>query len=572
VTETLSSRADAVRVLTAPGAPYEMVPYTRDGVTRREWLHAPRSLRAVLEASLAHGDRPFLVLDDEVWSYADHHRAVAALADHLAREVGVGAGDRVGIAMRNLPEWSVALFAVTALGAVAVPFNAWWGAAEMAAMLAETAPVAMVVDAERAARLAAATPTPPPTLVARPDGPPPLGIDLGAILAASTAVELPPADVGPDDVATLFTTSGTTGRAKAAIGTHRNVCTNLLSRSWYRDLRSVAAGGPFPPPPALPATTLLTIPLFHVTGCHSYLVPTLASGGTLVLMHRWDPAVALDLVERHRITSLGGVPTVVVQLLDAYDPARHDVSSLASLAMGGAPVPPSLIGRIERLLPGRVVGNGYGMTETSAVAVYAWAEDCVEHPDSIGRPPPVVDVRVVGDDGHDVAPGTPGELWLRGPNIVLGYWGRPDDTREAFVADGWLRTGDVVTSDPEGRVRIVDRRKDLVVRAGENVAPAEVEAALHAHPDVVDAGVVGMPDDVLGERVAAVVQVRAGATVTPDALRGHVADRLARFKVPAEVLVVDGPLPRNPQGKLLRPELRAMLTSPAGRAPRSAGA
>jgi long-chain acyl-CoA synthetase len=422
--------------------------------------------------------------------------------------------------------------------------------------------VAAIVDVERSERI---SPTLPRAvrrvLVARAEGAlgslaEPMGLDLPDRL--DSVAELPEADVGPDDLATIFYTSGTTGSPKGVLGTHRNICTNLLSRAFWRTCHASLAGEALDDPAR--GVALLTVPLFHVTGCHSYLLPALASGSTLVLMERWDPQEALTLIERERVTVLGGVPTTALQLMNAYDPRLHDLSSLTSITVGGAPSPPALFERIHDLLPRVALGNGYGMTETSSVAIYNFGADCLERPSSIGRLVPVMDHRVVTPEGSDADVGSEGELWLRGPNVFSGYWQRPIETAENRTDDGWLKTGDLVEVDGDGSFSLVGRTKDLIVRGGEKISPSEVESALYSHPAVVDAAVAGNPHPDLGEEVVAFVLLRPGSAVSADDLRQHVRRRLAHFKVPASIYLVTDPLPRNPQGKLLRRQLRAMTS------------
>jgi long-chain acyl-CoA synthetase len=304
---------------------------------------------------------------------------------------------------------------------------------------------------------------------------------------------------------------------------------------------------------------LVSVPFFHATGCHSVLVANTLFGGKLVIMHKWDAGRALELIERERVTTFGGVPAMAMQVLDHPDFAKRDTSSVKTVAYGGAPAPPDLVRRIKQLFPSGNPSNGYGLTETSSVTTMNAGADYVAKPDSVGPPVPVCDVKVMGEDGQPVPTGEVGELWIKGPNVVRGYWNNPEATAASFT-DGWLHSGDVARLDDEGFVYIVDRAKDMVIRGGENVYCVEVEAALYEHPGVADAAVIGIPHDVLGEEVGAVVQRRPGAdAVTEDDLRAFVAERLAGFKVPVRVWFRDEPLPRNPAGKILKRDLRDEL-------------
>jgi acyl-CoA synthetase (AMP-forming)/AMP-acid ligase II len=275
-------------------------------------------------------------------------------------------------------------------------------------------------------------------------------------------------------------------------------------------------------------------------------------------MYRWDAERALELIERERVTSFGGVPTMVWQVLESPDFAKRDTSSVQGIGYGGAPAPPELVRRIKEHFPTVSPGNGYGMTETSSLAVGNGGADYVRKPDSVGRPAPVNDVMIAGESGNEMATGELGEVCMRGPNVVKGYWNKREATAETF-RDGWLHSGDIGRVDEEGFLYIVDRAKDMVIRGGENIYSVEIETVLYEHPAVSEAAVVGIPHRVLGEEVAAVVKRVAGATITEEDLKDHVAQRLAAFKVPVRIEIRDSELPRNAAGKIMKRELRESL-------------
>ena len=311
---------------------------------------------------------------------------------------------------------------------------------------------------------------------------------------------------------------------------------------------------------------LLSVPLFHATGCHALLVTNTAVGGKLVMMHHFDPERALELIERERITVFGGVPAMVMQVIDSPDFAKRDTSSVQSISYGGAPCPPDLVRRIMQHFPTGAPGNGYGLTETSAMTTMNTGGDYVRKPDSVGPPAPVCDVAVVPEDwvgaeppaGQAPDPDRTGELWIKGPNVVRGYWNQPEATAASF-SRGWLHSGDVARIDEEGFVHIVDRAKDMIIRGGENVYCVEVEGALHEHPSVADCAVIGVPHPVLSEAVGAVIVLRPGMDVAADELSRHVRERLAAFNVPSRYWFRSEALPRNPAGKVLKRELRTEL-------------
>ena len=565
------SLAQARATLTAPGSRFEMETIPIRGVPTRVWKHAPPSLPALVEAARGFGDRLFVIYEDERVSYEAAARAVAALAAHLGA-LGVAKGDRVALAMRNLPEWPVAFFAATAIGAIAVPLNAWWTGAELEYGLADSGAKVLIVDDERHARLASRyrdLPALEQVIVARSAEVDGMAIRLEQVIggaagwASLPAVPIPTVPIAPDDDATIFYTSGTTGRPKGALGTHRNLMSNILSGG-YAAARSVLRRGEAVPPPS-PRTVLTVIPLFHVTACSAGLMGAVATGSTIVLMRRWDPVRAMAIIEREKVQVTGGVPTIAWQLLEHPDRGRYDLSSLESIAYGGAPAAPELVRRIHAEF-GALPGNGWGMTETMATVTSHAGEDYLNRPASAGPPVAVADLEIRAADGATVLPvGEVGELWARGPMIVKSYWRQPEATRATFVG-GWVRTGDLARLDEEGFVYIVDRAKDMVIRGGENIYSTEVENALYAHPAVTDAAVIGVPHRTLGEEPAAVVHLAPGASATEAELQAWVREQLAAFKVPVAIRFVDDTLPRNANGKILKRELAVLFADRSGAA------
>lgn len=546
--------------LTAPGGPFEMQATSIGGVPLRVWKSAPRSLAAVLAASRAHGDRVFCVYEGERMTFEEHFERAARFARSLVERHGVRKGDRVAIAMRNYPEWSIAFFGAAAAGAIVVPLNAWGTGAELGFALADSGSRVLVGDAERLERLADPRSTPGlrTRIAVRADAQADAIPFSDEIASTGEDPVLPHVSLGPEDDATIFYSSGTTGVPKGALGTHRNICGNAVSLSFVGARAALRAGlspEELAARAAVPQVSLLAVPLFHVTGCHGVLLGALAQGGKLVMLHRWDPERALELIEAEGVTGFGGVPSMVWQLLDSPSFASRDTRTLQSISYGGAPAPPALLERIAESCPGAAAANGYGITETSSVLSLNTGDDYLRRPESVGLPLPICDLRFVDDGGKEVPPGALGELHVRGPNVVKGYWNPSTASAEPFEG-GWFETGDLARLDADGFLTIADRAKDVVIRGGENVYCAEVEAALFEHPDVEEAAVIGVPHPVLGEEVGAVVRPRAGRTPTLEDLRSHVAERLAGFKVPTHLWLDPEPLPRNPAGKVLKRELR----------------
>jgi long-chain acyl-CoA synthetase len=563
----VSRRDELVARLTAPGQEFELVDTEVGGVPMRVYARGPATLRELVLATEAFGDRDYLVYEDTRITFAEHLRLVVGLARCLLEEYRLRPGDRVAVSMRNYPEWAPVYYASMVAGLVVVPLNAWWTGAELRYALADCAARLVVADAERTARIVPylAELGGVPLVEVRGSTAPPREARTWADLVASLdpAASAPDVSVSPDDDATILYTSGTTGRPKGAVATHRNHCTNV------RNMRLMAAVNT-----ALAATTqaqsgpqpgtLCTFPFFHIAGINA-LCAAAHAGAKLVTMYRWDRANAAELIRRERLSLVSGVPTVVRELLEHAEPGTFE--TVATIGMGATSIPPELVARIGDTFATRIApSNGYGLTETTSAVATNSGADYLAHPDSVGRPLPTVDVRVVDPaTGRDEADGEVGELWFRGSTVVRGYWNDPSATEAAFT-DGWFHSGDLGRL-ADGWLYVVDRLKDVVIRGGENIYCAEVEAALFEHPAVADVALVGVPDPALGAEAVAVVQPRPG--VRPDAelaerLRQHVAERLAAFKVPRAVVFRADPLPRTPTGKVVKRALRAELAGAAG--------
>jgi long-chain acyl-CoA synthetase len=559
--------AEAYRILTGPGAPFEMETIDDCGRPTRVYKNAHRDLRAIFDASRAWNDRTFIVYEDERVCYRAHYRAASALAWRLVEDYGVQKGDRVAIAMRNFPEWPIAFWATTAIGAVAVPLNAWGTGDDLAYGLRDSGARVAVVDAERLERLTSqpadayavaliAVRTPHEALGAATA----LQDLIGAQAMYDSLPDRAPPDrnIHPDDDATILYTSGTTGRPKGALGTHRNIVCNLVNITFAPARAAIRRGDPLPAPSATQKALLLPVPFFHVTGCHSAMIPAVENGSKIVLMHKWNAEMALELIEREHVTGLSTVPSMAWQLIESPDFEKRDLSSLEGLSYGGAAAAPELARKIALLFPGKFAGQGYGATETSSVSTSNNAEDYLALPDSVGPAVPGCDLRVIDADGKALPVGMIGELEIYGGNVVKGYWNNPEATAKAF-SDGWYRTGDIVRMDEEGFVYLLDRAKDMLIRGGENIYCVEIEDALLSHPDIIDAAVVGIPDRVLGELVGAVVQVKVGATLTQEEVIEHLRPRLAAFKLPVRVDIRAEEMPRTASGKVVKTQLREEL-------------
>jgi len=563
------SIAQSNALMTAPGAKFEMEEKVINGIALRTYKHAPQTLRDVVLNSKQWDFREYLVYHDERVTYAAHYKAVAHLARALRETFGVRKGDRVAVVMRNYPQWAVGFWAALAIGAIATPLNSWWTGEELEYGLADSGAKVAIVDQEKLERIREHLPklTQLKTIIVARGGEEeadPRIVSLEKLIGAARAwadlpdIDMPPADIGPDDDATIMYTSGTTGKPKGALATHRGIVSNVFNgmacqaRHFLRQGQPPPVRDPLNDPPRIP---LLAIPFFHATGAFSNLVPAIINADKIVTMYKWDPGEALEIIEREKITMIGGVPAIAWQVLEHPDRDKYDLSSIQFVAYGGAPSAPELVATIKRRFPNGLASNGWGMTETCAASCVNFGKDYEVRPDSCGAPAPAMDFRIVGSNGETLGPNQVGELWVKGPNNCKAYWNKPEATAKTFI-DGWVVTGDIGRMDEEGFVFLLDRAKDMLIRGGENIYCIEVESALYDHPAIMDAAVVGIPHKVLGEEVGAVVQVKPDMDVTSDELRRFTAQKIAAFKVPVDIEIQRDPLPRNANGKIMKSELR----------------
>jgi long-chain acyl-CoA synthetase len=561
--QSMPTKQELIAALTAPGSPFELEEAEILGIPWRIYKNAPASLAGYLTELKDKGDEPFLIYEDELYSAAETARLAAGLTVWLA-DRGVGKGDRIAIGMRNYPEYPVAFWATQGLGAISVLLNAFWNGAELHYAVEDSGASVLILDAERYADLEPhiGDMDLKAVIVVRGNMALPTGLVAWEQLRDALPQDpaLPMVEIEPEDDATILYTSGTTGLPKGAIGSHRNHITNimntLLQGAVGQMLTLAAAPDAEAPQPIATPKSLQTFPYFHIAGVTGMCLAA-AAGACSVLMYKWDAAKALDLIETHGITGASGVPTVVRDLLTTAAEQGRALDTLSAMPSGGAPVPPDLIHKIRDQFNSSVMpGNGYGLTETSSAVVTNGGEEYFDYPDSVGRPVVTADVRFVDpDDGHICDVGEIGEFCVRGPNVIRGYWNREEATRESF-RDGWFHSGDLGYMSDEGFVYIVDRLKDIVIRAGENIYSAEVEAVIYEHESVADNAVVGIPNKTLGEEVACVVKLKPGAILTAEELQAFASVRLASFKVPSKILFTDVEIPRTATGKVLKRQMR----------------
>ena len=549
--------------LTAPGSPFEMEEVDINGLRTRVWKQAKPHLRAILEDTLQFAERDYLVYESERMTYGRHYQQVAALAHALIEDYGIGRGDRVALTMRNYPEWPVIFWATVSVGAVIVPLNAWWTGRELEYAIDNCGARLVFADQQRASLLAGACDhihTLEKLIVIRGEDnaiSPNEDRFEDLLQRQSQREKLPEIDIAPDDDASIYYTSGTTGNPKGAINTHRNICSNQISGIYCR-VRTEYRYGREPEMPTEQMGQLISAPLFHVTGSLAMLCGSTIAGSKIVFMYKWDADDAIRLIEKEKLHSFGGVPSMPLQVLESPILAQHDTSTIRAVLFGGAPPAPQLARRVKEAFPNSSSSNGYGLTETSALTTVCVAEDYLTHPESAGMPAAVCDIKIMSDDENQMPTGEIGEIWVKGPQVIKGYWNNPEATAKA-ITDGWLHTGDLGYLDQEGFLFVVDRAKDMLLRGGENIYCIEVESALYDHPAVIDAAVVGIPHPVLGEEVGALVQIRPGDTVTEKDLQDHVAAQIAAFKVPIRIDQYPEPLPRNANGKIMKPEVKKIM-------------
>jgi long-chain acyl-CoA synthetase len=573
---------EAFLLLVRPGSPYELSRARIGDAEFTVFQHAPKNLGELYGLSGRHDDRVMLVYENERYTFAEVHRRTRNLAHHLVHELGIRKGDRVALAMRNYPEWCFAYVAVTSIGAVIVPLNAWWSGAELLYGMQDSGAKLLIADQERFDRMQADLPAlGVPALIARPSGPMPAsGLDIAKLLEGD--FPLPEVRVEPDDDATIMYTSGSTGHPKGVVSTHRATVSsvftwefimfgrvmselpqNALARvfSWLERGPEALSSSPLNLPQS---SMLLTLPLFHVTGCNVQFLPAFRNGRKLVIMHRWNPERALELIEREQITDFSGVPTMSWELINSPDFKKRDTSSLRSLSAGGAARPPEHVKKLKERAENAQASTGYGMTETNSLGTAIGGDDYQLRPASVGRAlPPLVEIKVIDEQGRDLGIDREGEILLKSVTNMRCYWNKPEETLQT-LRQGWVHTGDLGKIDAEWFLFITGRAKDIVIRGGENISCPEVEHALYEHPAVFEAAVYGVPDERLGEALAATIMIRSDEQVTAEALQAHVRERLASFKVPLHVFMQREQLPRIASGKIDKRSLKKQATERLG--------
>jgi acyl-CoA synthetase (AMP-forming)/AMP-acid ligase II len=546
---------DAVMAqLTAQGAPYELA---GDEASGYYYAQAPANLVEALSVARQHGDREFLIYEGERRSFNDVMDEADAIAAALQAR-GVAPGDRVAVAMRNYPEWMAIFIGVISIGAVIVPVNSWGRPADIAYTVEDAGARLVFCDQQRYDGVAQLLRDKGiEAVIARPtNADDPLG--LATLVADFQGAKPEPVDIAAEDLAMIMYTSGTSGKPKGAASTHRAICQALYNFECAAIAAAMCNGETigamlergFEP------TSLLAVPLFHVSGCHAQFLANLRGGRRIVMMYKWEVNKALQYIEQERVTTIAAAPAMMLDLLESPEFDAADTSSLFSLGIGGAATPPKVSKLIGQKLPQNFSGTGWGMTETNAQGASLAGKAFFYKPGSAGFPAPIVDIRICDENGTALPEGATGEIWVRSCANIREYWHRPQANEEEF-RDGWLKTGDIGYLDDEGFLFLADRAKDMIIRGGENIYPVEIENELLEHDAVKEVAAIGLPHERWGEEVAVVVHLHPGKSVDEAALLDFARTRLAAYKVPTRVFFSERELPRNATNKILKRELKA---------------
>jgi acyl-CoA synthetase (AMP-forming)/AMP-acid ligase II len=540
--------------LTGPEGEYPVAPQTIDGIEYPAFTTAAPNLPALFQICLQHGDQEFVVCGSDRISFTETYFNACRVA-HLLKSRGIKKGDRVAVAMRNRPEWIMAYMGALMAGAIVVPMNSWWTGPELDFGLRDCDAKLVFLDRSRLRRLQE---TSNDTPFIGTGGFEERDNEFMRLIAEFPPEPLPFDHILPDDDASIMYTSGSTGQPKGAVSTHRAIITTLMT--WV--LSGVATQvyqGTFGQEAKHQLAVLATLPLFHVTGCHGQFLCSIILGRKLVLLRSWVPEQAAKLIEQEHVTNFSGVPTMSMELMNVALEGQYDLSSLQDLMAGGAARPPDQVRQLREVFPNATPQAGYGLTESNAIGTLNGLDDYMEKPASAGPPTaPLVEMEIRDPDGQALPAGEPGEICIHSAANIRAYWNRPEDTRNT-LCDGWLKTGDVGYLDEEGFLFIVDRIKDIVIRGGENISCIEVESAISMHDSVHEAAVFSVPHARLGETAAATVFVAPGTSVSGPEIQGWLDGKLARFKIPEYVLIVQEQLPRLASGKLDKRCSREML-------------
>jgi acyl-CoA synthetase (AMP-forming)/AMP-acid ligase II len=557
---SFATAADAVAHIVTNEEMFALEETDIRGIRYKTFKNVPAHLGEIMALTAQYDDLDFLVFENERYTYAQFREHTYRLAQALIHKLGIQKGDRVAIAMRNYPEYLMLMMAITSVGGVVVFMNSWWTTDEMEYGFTDSQAKVAFVDAQRAATMAPFADKMGIQRIMVRDAATPGTTAYADLVAAAHSADAPTVNIHTDDDMAIMYTSGSTGHPKGVVQTHRGAMSAVFS--WLMGGVLAETMGTAPPPPLgddgepLQVCGLITTPMFHVSATHACFLVGLASGAKLVMMYKWNAMEAVDLIEREKATRFFGVPTMSADLMEAAATMGKSLSTLRSMEAGGAKRPAAQVGKLAKAIPNAQPSTGFGMTETNALGIGIRGQDYVDRPGAAGRLyPPLQEMKIVDDNGVEVPNGTVGELTLKSAANMRCYLNKPEATAEA-LKDGWLYTGDLATVDDEGIVTIVDRKKDMIIRGGENISCLEVDAAIHLHPAVAEAAVFSMPHERLGEVVGAGVTLKPGQSVAEKELQSFLKEQLSSFKVPERIWFRSEPLPRGGTEKTDRRALR----------------
>jgi acyl-CoA synthetase (AMP-forming)/AMP-acid ligase II len=546
--------------LLRPGEAFELVACPEVGPDSKAFLNAPRTMRELFAPAYRHGEKEFLLYQGERWTFDRLLNESHAIGHWLVDSHGIEKGQRVAIAMRNCPEWMAAYIAITCVGAVVVPVNSWGKGPDIEYVLRDSESTIVFCDQQRydllSGRFEELGVVP---IVVRGNGDVGNGaLTYSQVVSDTSHTGLPDADIHASDEAMIMYTSGTTGFPKGAVSTHRAVCQSIYATECQgaammlcnKERMDILARDGFAP------CRLLSVPLFHVSGCHATFLVAIRSGMRLVMMYKWDLQTAFELVEAERITRLGGAPKQVMDFLEAAPDAGFDLRSLGGFGIGGDATPESLRHLIQARLPHHMSGTGWGMTETNSIGTNTIGELFDERPASAGLCNPIVEISIRDSEFNELAPGDDGEIWVRSVAMISGYWNKPEANAECF-RDGWFNSGDLGRLDSDNCLYLSGRGKDVIIRGGENVYPVEIESTLLQHADIEEAAVFGLDSEAIGEEVAVAIKLKSGSSMSEQDVLDYARQNLSHYKVPGHVFMADTPLPRTATNKLMRDRIKA---------------
>ena len=536
---------------------FELQKKTIRGNEYNVFVNVPQNLYEYFQFALIHGEWEFLAYEDESYKYQEVLNNAAGLAHILVDQYGLKKGDAVAFSMRNYPEWIYSYMAVTSIGCVAVPLNSWWQGEELDYGITHSEAKVFIGDDERLQRLEGLVENTPRISVRCQTN------TFTNTVAFEELVEpketFPQVEIDPEDDASIMYTSGSTGYPKGVVTTHRSIINTPVAWAFLATMASqLESDGGETFVQAESPCTLAAVPLFHVTGSHSNFLLSLVSATRIVLMYKWDPLKAIQLIEKYRVTSFSGVPTMTQDIITASEANPDtDVSSLVSLGGGGAARPPEQIKSQEKNHPTKIAGVGYGLTETNAAGTNASGKLLYDKPDTAGFPTPLIHkLKIIDEEGKEVSTGETGEVCIKSASNFRCYLKNEEATTEALDSKGWFRSGDVGCLDEDGFLYIKDRIKDIVIRGGENIACLEIEAILSEHPAILEASVFGVPDERLGENLATRIALKPGKTATETEISSFLEEKIAKFKIPSYIWFQEEELPRIASGKTAKKQMR----------------